>query len=171
MGDHWKICDIMDMQGERVQFAHVAKHLYNPREHWEQVIPNLGDPRCGAWEAGCSRAELKASYPDCYRVTDRCRQHVLCGHDQVLSPAYREALVEADRSGRLGLLGDERGWAFVGDHGVVVIVREVGRPRRTEVKTAYRVVPRLGEGTKPENFFKAAVRKLRDKTSWDGGGS
>jgi hypothetical protein len=170
MSDPWKVSDIADMQEERVQFAHVAKHLYNLHEHWEHVVPDLGDPRCSAWEAGCSPAELSRPQQDCYRVTDQCRQHVLHDHDKVLAPAYRQALVEADLSRRSGKLGDNRGWVFVGDLGVIVIVREVGRPSRAEVKTAYRVHPRPGAGAAPEDFLKAAVRKLRDKTSWISGG-
>ena len=172
MSRGWRVSDVADMQGEQVQFAHVAKHLYNPREQWQQVVRDLGDPRHGAWEAGCVRSELRAQYPDCDRVTDRCREHVLRDHDEVLAPAYREALRAAQDVGRLGpIVDDTRAWVFVGDSGVMVIVREVGRPGLPEVKTAYRRVPRRSEGREPEDFLKAAVRKLRDKTSWRGGGS
>ena len=131
-----------------------------------------GGLRIAPRQAGCVRAELRAPHPDCHRVTDQCREHVLRDHDEVLSPAYRRALSDAEEVGRMGRMGDDkRAWAFVGDRGVTVIVREVGRPRRPEVKTAYRVVPRRSEGREPEDFYKAAVRKLRDKTSWKGGGS
>lgn len=166
-----KVIDIVDMQGDRVRFAHVAKHLYKPSEKWEQVISGLRNPRREACDAGCVPAELQASYPDCCRVTPQCRTHVLQDHEKLLAPAYREALAEAERSGRVGRLGDEKAWFWVGDHGVVVIVRAVGRAQRLEVKTAYRVLPRSGDGTRTEDFFKAAVRRLRDKTSWKGGGS
>lgn len=172
MSGRWKVDDVADMEGERVQFAHVAKHLYAPRERWSQVVPDLGDPRRRVQEAGCLLAELRARNPDCYRVSDRCRAVVLEDHDRFLAPAYRRALRDADDHERKGRLDDDaRAWAFVGDRGVMVIVREVGRSRRPEVKTAYRVIPRRGEGVEPRDFFKAAVRKLRDKTSWKAGSS
>jgi hypothetical protein len=169
MTRRWKAPDVADMQGERVQFAHVAKHLYAPHEHWDQVILDLGDPRRGAWEAGCPREELRADQPDCYRVCAECRAHLLRDHDEVLAPAYRDAIAEAETSRRFTQI-DRSGWKFVNNQGVTVIVREVGLGRRPEVKTAYRVVPRRGDGTTPEEFFKAAVRKLRDKASRNGGG-
>jgi hypothetical protein len=86
-----------------------------------------------------------------------------------------EELVRADRAGCVGDLlrkgtdkGKGPGWAFVGERGVMVIVREVGPTRRPEVKTAYRVIPKRGDS--PEDFLKAALAKLRDKTSWKGKG-
>lgn len=170
MSARWKVCDVADMRGPREQFMHVAKHLYNPAEIWEQVVPGLGDPRVRAWEVGCLRVELSSPRPDCYRVSDACREHVLRDHDERLAPAYRAALAESERSERYGRnVGDRTGWTFVGDRGVTVIVREAGRPRRPGVKTAYRVKLPRGEGRSSEEFFKAAVRKLRDKTSWEGG--
>jgi hypothetical protein len=170
MKPKWKVIDVCDMNGERVRFTHVAKHLYNPKECWDKVCNTslcLYDCAC---QAECTPAELKAAHPDCYRVSGQCRAHVLQDHDKLLAPAYRKALCDAERSGRMGLQGDGA-WCFVGDSGVTVIVREVtfGNRRRPEVKTAYRALP-PGDGQENEDFFKAAVRKLRDKTSWDGGG-
>lgn len=172
MRGSWTAGDVADIQGERAQFAHVAKHLYSARERWEQVVSDLGDALRRARQAGCIHAELRARHPDCWRVSEACRSHVLSDHEAFFAPAYRKALGDAEKADRLGRLGDgPRGWAFVGDGGVMVIVREVGRDHRPEVKTAYRVVPRRSEGSQPEDFFKAAVRKLRDKTSWGSGGS
>lgn len=172
MSRRWKVDDVADMEGDRVRFAHVAKHLYASRERWWQVVPDLGDPLDRCREAGCLLAELRARNPDCYRVSELCRALVLEDHDRFLAPAYRKALRDAEGHGRQGRLGDDaRAWAFVGDRGVMVIVREVGQSRRPEVKTAYRVVPPRGEATNSEDFFKAAVRKLRDKTSWKVGSS
>jgi len=158
------------MESARVQFAHVVRHLYRTSERWDQVIPDLGDARGRAWSAGCAPAVLEAPHPDSCEASDACRAHVLRDHDEVLAPAYREEMVSAEASGRVGGLNeDSRGWAFVGNRGVFVIVREVGRPRRPEVKTAYRVIPLPGASQRPEDFLKAAVRKLRDKSSWKGG--
>lgn len=159
------------MEGERVQFVHVARHLYRPEERWDQVVPELGDARGRAWTAGCAPALLEAPHPDCHVASEACRAHVLADHDRLLAPAYRAELRTAEAAERLGRLGEgPRGWAFVGDRGVLVIVREVGSQRRPEVKTAYRVTPGRHDSRRPEDFFKAAVRKLRDKSSWKGGG-
>lgn len=158
---------IIDMQVDLVRFAHVAKHLYNPRECWCQVIVNLGDPRCDACNAGCTLSDFKGEYPDGKRVTQQCLAHVLSDHDKHLAPAYRDALAQAETASRVGRqIGEDPGWMFVGDGGVVVIVRKVKKHNRFEVKSAYRVVPkRAAEGSR-EDFLKEAVRKLRDKTSW-----
>jgi hypothetical protein len=160
------------MDGERVQFAHVARHLYRTSERWDHVVPDLGDARGRAREAGCAPAVLGAHQPDCDRASDGCRAHVLRDHDQILVRAYMQELGGAEAAGRFGRLYEgPRGWAFVGDRGVFVVVREVGPRRHPEVKTAYRVVPPRGDLRRPEDFLKAAVRKLRDKSSWNGGGT
>lgn len=172
MSRSWKANDVRSMEGERVQFAHVAKHLYRTDERWEQVIPELGKVAERALKAGCLRAVLRAQNPDCHQASDACRKQVLGDHDQYLAPAYRRELSAAEAAGRFGQLSDgPRGWGFVGDGGVTVIVREVGASRRPEVKTAYRVVPMQAEARSAEDFFKAAVRKLQDKSSWKGGGT
>lgn len=171
MSRQWKASDVHPMELNRVRFHHVARHLYRPEEHWEQVIPGLGDARGSAWKAGCAESILEAQNPDCDRASPDCRTHVLRDHDDILAPAYLKELESGDRVGHAGHLLDKDkgpGWAFVGDLGVMVIVREVGATRRPEVKTAYRVVPR--RGNRPEDFLKAALQKLRDKTSWKGKG-
>lgn len=172
MSRDWRATDVHAMDGERVQFAHVARHLYRTSERWEHVVPDLGDVGGRAREAGCAPAVLGAHQPDCDRASDGCRDHVLRDHDRILAPAYMQALGDAEAAGRFGRLHEgPRGWAFVGDRGVFVVVREVGPRRRPEVKTAYRVVPPRGDPRRPEDFLKAAVRKLRDKSSWNGGGT
>lgn len=172
MSRDWRATDVHAMDGERVQFAHVARHLYRMSERWDYVVPGLGDARGRAWEAGCAPAVLETRQPDCDRASNGCRAHVLRDHDQILAPAYMQELGAAEAAGRFGRLHDgPRGWAFVGDRGVSVVVREVGPRRRPEVKTAYRVVPPRGDLRRPEDFLKAAVRKLRDKSSWNGGGT
>lgn len=172
MSRRWTTDDVRPMEGERVQFAHVARHLYRAGERWDQVVPELGDARGRAWGAGCAPAVLEARHPDCYLASEPCRAHVLSDHDRLLAPAYRLELCSADAAARFGRLDDDsRGWAFVGDRGVLVIVREIGPHRRPEVKTAYRVIPDRGDPRRPEDYLKAAVRKLRDKSSWKGGGT
>ncbi|MFP2903800.1 hypothetical protein ACLESD_01765 [Pyxidicoccus sp. 3LFB2] len=158
------------MESERVRFDHVAGHLYQPKEKWDQAIPQLGDARGRAWKAGCAESLLESPNPDCELAQASCRTHVLRDHDTLLAPTYLGEVARADHLGQAGELerrkGKGPGWAFVGDRGVYVIVREVGPARRPEVKTAYRVVP--WRGSRPEDFLKAALRKLSDKTSWQG---
>lgn len=172
MSRGWAADDVRSMEGDRVQFAHVARHLYREAERWDQVVPGLGNVRARAWGEGCAPAVLETPHPDCYLASEACRKHVLGDHDRHLAPAYRRELHAAEAASRFGQLGNNpRGWAFVGEGGVLVIVREVGADRGPEVKTAYRVVPGQREAPSSQDFFKAAVRKLRDKSSWKGGGT
>lgn len=160
---------MIGIEDERAQFAHVARHLYSSAERWDQVIPDLGDARARACGAGCARSHLALRRPDWERASEACRAHVTKDHDDALAPAYLQELASADAAQRYGTLAEgPRGWAFVGDGGVFVIVREVGPARRPEVKTAYRVPPPSSALGRREDFFKAAVRKLRDKSSWQG---
>jgi hypothetical protein len=147
----------------------VVRHLYAPAERWDQIDERAADVRQRAWTCGCAEALLDSRHPDVNRVSPACRARVLADHDAILRPAYGAALVTAADAKRFGrTVDDKRGWMFVGAGGVVVIVREVGPRRRPEVKTAYRVVPRTGGEI--DDFHKAAVRKLRDKSSWKGEG-
>lgn len=164
MSRRWNADDVRPITEERSRFQHVAKHLYSPEEKWDQVIPGLGDARGAAWAAGCPEAVLDRKYPDCDDVPECCREHVLRDHDDLMAPAYLEATRRAEEAGRWARLeGDRSGYCFVGDDGVFVIVRETGRKKTPEVKTAYRVVPLWGRRT--QDYFKAAVRRLRDKAS------
>ncbi|MCY1047036.1 hypothetical protein OV208_37390 [Corallococcus sp. bb12-1] len=167
----WSASDVRPMELDQVRFGHVARHLYQSDEKWEQVIPALGNAgaaRDRACKAGCAEALLEAPHPDCDRCQPSCRAHVLQDHDALLAPAYLNEVSRAEHLGQVGALprkeGSGPGWAFVGEGGVMVIVREVGRLRRPEVKTAYRVVPKKGHS--PESFLKEALHKLSDKTLW-----
>lgn len=167
----WSVAAVRKMEGERERFAHVAKHLYRARERWEQVSADLGDAGSEALRFGCTRPMLAGERPDYEGAGLRCRAHVLRDHDQRYAPAYMAELEAAATAGRFGALKEgPRGWAFVGDRGVYVVVREVGPSRTPQVKTAYRHIPRHPKDPGPEDFFKQAVRKLSDKTSWTEGG-
>jgi hypothetical protein len=158
---------ILDIQGEPCRFGHVAKHLYNPCEQWDQLLSEPTEPRRAACAAGCVLADFRGDYPNGERATLSCMAHVLDDHDKLLAPAYRNALAQAESASRVGLQHDETlGWMFVGDGGVVVIVREIKKHKRFEVKTAYRASSKKRAAMSCEDFFKRAVQKLRDKTSW-----
>lgn len=161
---------IGDLPGPESRFAHVIKHLYAPGERWDLAVHGLpARPERDAQGAGCTRAELRAREPSYHGACAACRAHVLRDHDRRLQPAYRQALATATDSGRWGTWADAQRpqEAFVGDSGVFVIARRT-RSGEQNVATAYRVVPRgvrPGEAT-ADDFLKAAVRKLRDKTSY-----
>jgi hypothetical protein len=168
----WPDGGVLPMRDERSRFQHVVKHLYQPRERWEQVVTCGGArARAEAWAAGCAPAVLDRRHPDPADCAPACVQHVLDDHDRHLQPAYLAAIESGVAAARVRALpkapGRGLGWLIVGDLGVSVVVRLVRR-RDAEVKTAYRVVPR-GRGRRPEDFRYAAVLKLRDKSSYKGG--
>ena len=171
MRPDWKSSDVQALSIERTKFAHVLRHLYRRKERWNQMVPGLGDAFGRARDAGCALGVLRATHPDCYIASESCRLHVKQDHDEIFAPTYMDELASAESAGRFGKLFDgPRGWAFVGDSGVFVVVREVGAQRCPQVKTAYRVVPWSSKSRRAEDYFKEAVRKLRDKSSWHGGG-
>lgn len=172
MNAPWPGGVVRPLQGERSRFQHVVKHLYRPSERWEQVAEHGGrQAREAAWDSGCSPTAVDRPYPDPDNCAPGCAKHVLRDHDRHLRPAYVRAIETGVRADRFGGLPAEKGrgpgWLVVGDQGVSVVVRLVKRSY-AEVKTAYRVVPR-GRGRRPEDFRYAAVRKLRDKSSYTGG--
>lgn len=165
----WQVNEVYPIDGEREQFAHVAKHLYRLAERWEQVVPGLNDASGRALASGCTPANFAGKYPDCRDACPACREHVLRDHEHAYEPAYREALRDAHAAHRFGRLKDDGngpGWAFVDRLGVYVIVAEL-RKKPPKVRTAYRVLPPHGAATMPDDFFKAAVRRLRDKSSYE----
>ena len=169
MSRRWSARDVRPMAGDQERFQHVARHLYQPAERWDHVIPDLGDVRRCAWDCGCSESLLDGPYPDFERASPICRAHVIADHDRLLAPAYMSELLAAEGANRWGALpGASPGFLFVGDRGVTVVVRMVRMEdaRTPKVMTAYRPIP--GHGTSEADFFKKAVRKLRDKTSWEG---
>jgi hypothetical protein len=167
MNKHPKIDLILNIKYAPERFAHVAKHLYNPSECWDQVIPNLGDPHSDACAAGCVSADFRGGYPKGERAIPSCWEHVLRDHDDLLTPAYRDALAHAEGASRIGLTtGDTTVWMFVGDGGVIVIVRKTIKNNSFGVASAYRIAPKRGQGIERENFLRRAIDKLSDKTGW-----
>jgi hypothetical protein len=169
MSRRWSVAEVRPITGEQERFQHVARHLYRPAERWEQLVPGLGDARGFAWACGCSESLLDGQHPDVGQAAPACKAHVLGDHDHRYAPAYMAELLAADTAHRWGdLPGGPPGLLFVGDAGVTVIVRTStasGCPV-PRVVSAYRPIP--FRGTTREDFFKKAVRKLRDKTSWRG---
>jgi hypothetical protein len=167
MNKHPKIDSILNIKYAPEQFAHVAKHLYNPSEYWDQVISNLGDPRSDACAAGCVHADFRGEYPKGEHAIPSCWEHVLRDHDELLAPAYRDALAQAEGASRVGLTtNDTPVWMFVGDGGVIVIVRETIKNKSFGVNSAYRMSPKMGQKSGREDFLRRAVERLRDKTGW-----
>jgi len=161
---------IGDLAGRASRFTHVIKHLYARDERWSLVAPELAaQPVQAAREAGCRAIELSAGRSSYHGVCLACQEHVLHDHDRFMRPAYRRALATAIATDRWGTLKDSTrvADAFAGDNGVFVIARRNARTGERNVATAYRVVPR---GVRPdkvsaEDFVKAAIRRLYDKTS------
>jgi hypothetical protein len=159
---------IRPIVGDESRFRHVSKHLYLPRERWDLICDELGEPaNAAARAAGCPGQELRSPYPRIRVVCDACREAVLRDHDERYGPAYMAAVESARTTSTYGtpVGGPRSKHHLVGSSGVYVIVH--GR-RGASVATAYRIVPRGARRATNEDFFKAAVRKLRDKTSWMG---
>jgi len=167
MSAHWPNAPVHPMSPDRSRFQHVIKHLYRPAEHWEQVVDGGGAvARERALQAGCPRWLLNQRLADTEAASSGCRQQVLQDYDRLLHPACETALEEGRDSGRWGRLpeGGAPGWLVVGAGGVVVVLRSVDRQTRLEMKSAWRPIPRQGRSR--ADFFKEAVRKLKDRTSW-----
>lgn len=154
-------------------YNHVIKHLYDMGERWDLVCPELPFPP-GPREAcvdgtGSAPASRLLDY---WESPQACRDAVLEDHTQHMRPAYEDALATANAAARTGRWNDRRGaQAYVGDNGVMVIVRRSGRPSRPAVKSAYRMKP-LGVAPRKataRDYFRAAESKLRDKTTFGEG--
>jgi hypothetical protein len=157
---------IADIPDPKARFAHVAKHLYASRERWDLIVPALpADALPRAVESGCDRRNLARDAPSWYGTCQSCREHLLADHDRYYQPAYRGALTSALAASRHGCMADGAE-ALVGDSGVFVIAKRSEGKRH--VASAYRVVPRgiPPERAAAEDFFRAAERKLKDKTSY-----
>lgn len=155
---------------DEARFAHVVKHLLTASERWDLVVE--GFPRealADGYAAGCGPMHLAPDRASFHDLPVGCRAWVLDMHDRHLAPAYRAAVQSAAVRGQWGWWrADERSQvALVGDNGVFVVVRDWGSPARPHVRTAYRVAPRgvRGAATR-DDFLRAAVRKLIDKTSY-----
>lgn len=155
---------------EEARVAHVAKHLLAPCERWDLVTDGLPpDPIAAGQAVGCASMLLAPDRSSYHDLPLTGRTWLLGLHDRHLEPTYLAALRSACTGGRWGWWqADERHQAaLVGDNGVFVIVRAWGSPARPCVRTAYRVVPRGVRGTPSrDDFLRAAVRKLADKTSY-----
>jgi len=155
---------------DEARVAHVIKHLLVPSERWDLVTEGLPrDPIAAGAAEGCGPMLLAPNRSSFHDLSARSQVWLLGLHDGHLQPAYLAAILTATASGRWGWWqADPRPQAaLVGDNGVFVIVKAWGRPAHPVVCTAYRVLPRgvRGEATS-EEFLRAAVRKLRDKTSF-----
>lgn len=164
--------EVQPITGQQERFHHTAKHLYCPAEHWEQVVADLGDAFGAACTAGCPARLLREEAPAAYRAGQACREHVFRDHDSRYAPVYMAELRVALEDGRYGPLYSEPGvTALVGGEGVFILIGRTRPKGWRQVKTAYRVASPLylqGPATR-ENFFRAAVRRLKDKTSWTDG--
>lgn len=173
----WRREDIQPICDEKSRASHTAKHLYAPRERWQDIIVDLGDARQRALKPGCC---TEASIKKYNNFNAECHQHLLRDHDRFYCPKYMEALECAESSGLFRRMKPptstqgptmKQDWTFVSQEGVMVRVREVGVENRPKVMSAYR--PRLSPQEKhptSQTFFDEAVRKLNDKTSWYCGG-
>lgn len=156
---------------DEARVAHVVKHLFTSAERWDLVIDGLpADPFAAGRAAGCGPMLLIPGRSSYFDLPPQGRVWLLGLHDRHLQPAYLDAVVSATTRGRWGWwCADARPQAaLVGDNGVFVIVRARGNTDRPCVRTAYRVVPRGLRGAPTrDDFFRAAVRKLVDKTSYE----
>jgi hypothetical protein len=157
---------------EQARIAHVTKHLLAPSEGWHLVTEGLPpDPIAAGQAAGCGPMLLAPERASYFDLPPEGRGWLLDLHDRHLQPAYLAAVASASASGRWGWwqADDRLQAALVGDNGVFVIVRAWGKPDRPCVRTAYRVVPRGTRGAPTrDDFLRAAVRKLSDKSSYEG---
>lgn len=155
---------------DEARISHVIKHLLAPRERWDLVTDGLPrDPIAAGAAEGCGPMLLAPGRASFHDLSPRGQAWLLGLHDNHLRPAYLAAVQSATATGRWGWWqADMRVQAaLVGDNGVFVIVKESGRPAQAAVCTAYRVLPRGGRGeATQDDFLRAAVRKLNDKTSF-----
>lgn len=154
---------------DEARVSHVVKHLLARGERWDLVTEGLpADPIAAGQAAGCGPMLLAPGRASYFDLPPQGRVWLLALHDRHLQPAYLAAVASAIASGRWGWSVDARPQAaLVGDNGVFVIVSAWGSASRPRVRTAYRVVPR-GVRAAPtrDDFHRAAVRKLADKTSY-----
>lgn len=170
--------EIQPMKGERGRFQHVIKHLYASCERWHLAVPTLpADLAQRALKAGCCGSDLRNQ--DFSSSAPACVRHVREDHDQYLRPAYETALVNAISQQRYGAYEHEGEvqHAFVGSKGCYIVVGPNRSDPDHHVITAFRVLPpgvRRGSpvvrrgppAVEGRAFFRAAVHRLRDLTSY-----
>ena len=150
------------------RFEHVRRHLYNEPERWRDIVDGLPVPASArARAAGCSDRAMGRGRVHVERLPPACIEQVLEDHDEYYEPAYRAALETACERGRIApAIEDARSkLRAVGDNGVFLYLRR-NRSGAAWVSSAIRVRPRGTPRPSRRDFFNAAVRKLRDTTSW-----
>lgn len=150
------------------RFDHVRRHLYNEPERWRDIVPDLPTPASArARAAGCSERAMGRGRVHIERVPPACVDQVLADHDEFYEPAYRSAVETACERGRLAPAEEapRNKLRAVGDNGVFLFLRR-NRSGAVWVSSAIRVRPRGTKRPSRTDFFNAAVRKLRDTTSW-----
>ncbi|MES2639721.1 MAG: hypothetical protein V4850_09565 [Myxococcota bacterium] len=159
-------------QEERSRYSHVVKHLYARVERWDLAVPELArELRGRAGLAGCTPANLGHGWrwPS---VCQDCREHVLGDHAR----HYLPAAIDAVRTGALAGNHREvetaqgRRELFVGDNAVQVLLRTPAADGSQAFLTALRDPP-SGRNPTNEDFYRRAVRKMRDKASLGSGGT
>lgn len=168
--EHPRGGSIGPMLGKKGRFAHVIKHLYDRQERWDLAVPELPtDLNQCALASGCQRSDLRERRA--CAANGECVAHVLEDHDRYMQPAYEAALVNAIEQKRFGEYPyeGETQQAFVGRNGCYVRVGPNHAGQDHHVITAHRVRPR-GMRSPPRLdgrfFYRAAVRKLSDATSY-----
>ena len=150
------------------RFDHVRRHLYNEPERWVDVVEALPEPpSVRARAVGCPGYAMGRRRVHIERVPAVCLEQVLRDHDEFYEPAYRSAIETACTSGRVGRALEDKRLKLrgVGDNGVFLYMRG-NRSGAVWVSSAIRVRPGGCRNPSREDFFNAAVRKLRDTTSW-----
>lgn len=153
-------------QEGRLRYHHVTKHLYEPEEHWRLIASWLpADPRAAASAEGCRRRDLGRWF-EWERVCAPCREHVLGDHDRTYLPIVVAALETALAAGEHAVVATRKGdrEVFVGDNGVQVFLRLPDATGQQAFVTGLRERMHARNPTN-DDFYKKAVRKLRDKAS------
>lgn len=162
------------MQGEPEQFRHVIRHLYAPKERWDQLrISQVQQLRADATRAGCTSTELALAQPSFHSAPKGCRDHVLADYRSHYEPAYWAAIYSAMERQRWGRdRADPDCDFFVGDNAVVVMTRRKsglldGLPRFVVVSARRPwLQARRWQDATQEDFLQQALQDLADQTSY-----
>lgn len=159
---------INSIVAEESRFRHTARHLYCEAERWDLCTRGLQPGRRHqVVHCGRDAEEMDSEHPQFFRASAECRKEVLEDHDCVYRPAYMAAVKTGHVNEDRCLQGDGS-LLYVGRDGVVVIIRYRQRGVMPfAVSTAYRPLAPVDHGrpVTNEDFYRAAVRKLRDRAS------